>query len=113
MDPIAESLARADEEDLQHHSAKGANLGATAIMCRWRRRAVESFGEDSDMVGHYDAILQTLREQRDRIDHLDTKAMAEALVTSKEIKSKYGNKSEREITTADHLKALEPNGPRQ
>ena len=112
MDPIAESLARADAEEEQYQSAKGANLGATATICRWRRRALESFGAGSDIVKRYDEELHMLKELRDRIDRLESEAMKEALVVSKEIRSRFGDKKEREILKEDHIKVLKLDGPK-
>lgn len=111
MDKRAESLAQADEEDFAIDLAKNANLGATAIMCRWREHAETSLGKDNDITKHYQAQLDALREQLELIRKGDKKAIEGALELGREIKTKYGKKR-KDISTDDHLRLYKPNGPR-
>ena len=101
----------ARKHDLLVHSSKSANLGATAIMCRWKRNAVQSFGEDNELTKHYEEILKTLREQREKIHVGDESAMQEAMTLSKEINKKYGKIKEQDISKNDHIALRKPDGP--
>ncbi len=113
MDKRAESLAQADEEDFAIDLAKNANLGATAIMCRWLRRAEETFGKEHDITTHYREVLGTLKEQHELIWDGDKKAIAEAHKLSLEINKKYGGIKENNISREEHIKRYQkPDGPR-
>ena len=112
MDKRAESLAQADEEDFAFDLAKSANLGATAIMCRWREHAEDTLGKDNEITQHYQDQIDMLKEQHDLIWHGSQNAIAAAGPLAIEIKKKYGNKKQREISPEDHKRLYKPNEPR-
>lgn len=112
MDEIAEGMKRVYEEEEAFHRAKSANLAASATMCRWLRRAEDTFGKDHDITKHYESVLGTLIEQHELILDGDKKAMVEAGKTAIEINKKYGGIREKEISREDHIKRFhKPDGP--
>ena len=111
MDERAKRLIGADEADDLYQSAKAANSGASRIVSLRKIHASNTLGADSDVVRHYEAELAMLKEQSERIQDLDPKAMEEAAATSLAIVKKYGNKRIRDIRAEDH-NLLRSNGPR-
>lgn len=113
MDERAARLLKADEEDLAIDSAKSANLGATAIMCRWRDQAKDSLGENNDITKHYQAQLDILRIQLEMIRQGNQEAIAAAHKLSNAIKTKYGDIKKGAISKEDHIRKFQqPDGPR-
>ena len=87
----AESLAHADEEEFAFGAAKSANLGATAVICRWLNHAEETLGKDNEITKHYRAQLDMLKEQHELICDGDKEAITNAGPLAIEINKKYGN----------------------
>lgn len=116
MDERAASLAKADEEEFAFQSVKSSNLGVTAMMARWHRRAKESFGEDNEITQHYAFILDVLKEQYDAIWNWDDKKEEKWKAAKKynlELVKKYGGIKEKDITAQDHYARLDkPDGPK-